>query len=84
MKRIPLKAILSSLMLFNVFLLAVSGAMLYFGQTGLILGIRRSLLLKLHVGVSLLFLLFCALHLFLNFKLYRTELKKLFRYNDKR
>lgn len=77
MKQLPLKAIFSCLLLLSFFLLCVSGAMLYLGKTGLILGFSRAFLLRSHARLSLLMLLLVCGHLALNWRLFRLSLKKL-------
>ncbi|MCL1805702.1 MAG: hypothetical protein FWG28_06880 [Clostridiales bacterium] len=76
MNRPQLKALLSSLLLPLLLLVSATGAMLYFGKTGMILGFRRASLLRFHARCSLGFLFFILCHVALNFRIYLAELKK--------
>ena len=67
-KQQRLKAVISCLLLVVLLLISISGAMLYFGKTGLILGFSRAFLLHFHAGCAVLFVLLAACHLALNFK----------------
>lgn len=78
MKRIRLKAILSSFLLLMFLLLFASGVMLHIGKTGLILGFSRAFLTHFHAWLSLLLLLLICCHLVLNWRMFCMELKKLF------
>ena len=76
---LKIKALLSALLLSILLLIAATGAMLYFGKTGLILGFRRVSLLRFHARCSLGFLSLVACHVALNLRIYKQELKKLFK-----
>ena len=75
MKKMRLKAALTCLLLLTLLLLSVSGAMLYFGKTGLILGFPRVFLLRLHLLCAVSFVLFGICHFALNFGLFVSEAK---------
>jgi hypothetical protein len=79
MNKMRLKALLSILLILLLFVIFSSGILLYFGKTGLILGFRRAFLLRLHGRCSLAFVLLAACHLALNYRLFKEELKKLFK-----
>jgi hypothetical protein len=76
MTRPRLKALLSSLLLLFLLIISVTGTMLYFGKTGLILGFRRASLLRFHARCSFGFLFLILCHVTLNFRVYLAELKK--------
>jgi hypothetical protein len=77
MKQPTLKAILSSLLLLLFLFLALSGALLYFGKTGMILGLARYAWRNTHVLAALLICIAMPAHLFLNRRLYFKELQAL-------
>ena len=77
MIRKRLKAVISSLLLLAFLYLAATGAMLYFGKTGLILGIPRRTLLDTHAWVALFMAVLVVVHLILNLQLYVAGLKSL-------
>jgi len=79
MKKPFLKAILSTLLILIVLFLALSGALLYFGKTGMVWGISRQALREFHFCVAIAMCLLAAVHLVLNFRLYTTGLKALAR-----
>jgi len=85
MKKFPLKAILSTLLLLVFLFLAASGTMLYFGKTGLIMGIARSAIRDAHTMAAALMCILAVIHLILNRRVYFSELKSLSkRSRDKR
>ena len=75
MKKPRIKAILSTLLLLFFLILATTGAMLYFGKTGLVLGFARNTLRVVHALIALLMCLLIAAHLFLNRRAYLKEMK---------
>ena len=77
MKKPALKAIVASLLLLLLLFLSVSGAMLYFGKTGVILGIARSAIRAAHFKMAVSMCVLTALHLLLNRRLYMSGLKSL-------
>ena len=77
MKRLSLKAILSSLLLLLFLFLAFSGALLHFGKTGLIWGFARHSLRDAHALAAVLICVLIAAHVFLNRRLYLRELRAL-------
>jgi len=78
MKRLSVKAIVSSLMLLIFMFLATSGAMLYFGKTGVVMGLSRSALRNAHTLAAVLMCILVLIHLILNYRLYFSELKSIF------
>ena len=74
-----IKAVVSSLLLLVILFLAVSGAALYFGKTGVVLGFARSGIRNAHTCAAVLMCVLVILHLILNRRIYFKELKSLFR-----
>jgi len=83
MKRQQIKGILSTILIFIFLIVAISGIMLHFGRTGMILGIRRGMLRDVHVWAGFLMCLLIPVHLLLNRLLYIGELKSLVKRNKK-
>ena len=79
MKQLSIKAILSSLLLLTFLFLALSGALLYFGKTGVVLGFTRHTLRNAHAWAALLMCVLASVHLFLNLRLFGAELRSLSR-----
>jgi len=79
MKKLSAKAIVSSLMLLLFLFLAISGAILYFGKTGVIMGLSRSALRNAHTCAAILMCILVLIHLILNRRLYFSELKSIFK-----
>ena len=79
MKRLPVKAIISSLLLLIFLFLAISGAMLYFGKTGLIMGFARNAIRNAHTWAAAFMCILVSIHLILNCRQYLGELKSLFK-----
>ena len=79
MKKLHVKAILSTLLMLIFIFLAITGALLYFGKTGVVLGFSRQALRETHFWASAIMCALIAAHLALNCKLYLTELKALLR-----
>ena len=73
------KAVLSSVLLLLFLFLAVSGAMLYFGKTGMVMGVARHTLRQIHAVVALLMCLLIVVHFILNIRTYIGGLKALFK-----
>ena len=71
------KAILSSLLILVYLLLAFTGALLYFGKTGVVLGIPRYILRETHFWVAIAMCVLIPVHLFLNLRVYLAELRAL-------
>jgi|GEM_PF-2268763 len=76
---LKVKAIVSSLLLLLLLFLAFSGALLYFGKTGLIWGIARHALRNAHTAAAAVICVLAAAHIFLNRRLYLRELSALSR-----
>lgn len=77
MKQLPLKAIISSLLMLCFLFLALSGALLFFGKTGLVLGFSRYILRNAHAWTGLAMSILILMHVFLNRRLYLRELHAL-------
>jgi len=77
MKRLQIKGLLSTLLIIVFLIVAISGIMLHFARTGMILGIPRGVLRDVHtwIGFSMCFLI--PVHLLLNRLIYVGELKSL-------
>jgi len=83
MKKMHIKAIVSSLLLLVFLFLAVSGAMLYFGKTGVVLGFARSGLRSAHTFAAATMCLLVIAHLLLNIRVYISEIKSFFKRGGK-
>ena len=79
MKRLRVKAVISSLLVLIFLFLATSGAMLYFGKTGVVMGFARSSLRNAHTCAAAFMCVLVIVHLVLNCRLYFSELKALVR-----
>ena len=79
MKRPVFKAILSTLLFLLFAYLAFSGALLYFGKTGLMLGVSRNTWRETHARAAFSMGVIVLLHMVLNIRLYHGEWKTLFR-----
>jgi cytochrome b subunit of formate dehydrogenase len=77
MKQLSLKAFLSSLLLVFLVFLGVSGMMLYYGKTGLILGFARHGVRQAHFYAGAMLCLLALLHVYLNRRFYAGELRAL-------
>jgi len=75
MKFSAVKAILSTLLLIAFLILVFSGALLYFGKTGVVWGISRYMLRGVHFCAAVLICICAPVHLFLNRKAYKAELR---------
>ena len=84
MKKQFVKAVISSLLLLLFLFLAISGAMLYFGKTGVVLGFARHTLREIHAIVALLMCLLIVVHFILNIRIYTSGLKALFTLRNKK
>lgn len=71
------RAVLSSVLLIAFLLLVLSGAMLYFGKTGLILGFSRSAIRDCHLLAALLMTCIAPIHVWFNRHMYKHELGSL-------
>ena len=78
MKRLSVKAIVSSLMLLIFVFMGISGAMLNFGKTGVVMGFSRNALRSAHAWAAVIMCVLVLVHLFLNRRLYLSGLKSLF------
>ena len=83
MKRQSIKVILSTLLMLIVLFLAVTGTMLFFGKTGLVLGISRKVLREIHFYVAVSMCVLVAVHLVLNCKLYLAGLRALLKIGNR-
>jgi len=82
MKKLPVKAIISSLLLLVLLFLAITGSMLHFGKTGVVMGFARSALRNSHTWAAALMCILVIIHLILNRRLYLSELKSLVKRRD--
>lgn len=74
-----LRAVISSILILLILFLALTGAILYFGKTGLILGIARYVLREAHFYAAAAMCALIITHLILNLRLYFSELRSLFK-----
>jgi len=70
-----LKVVLSTLLILLFLFLAFTGALLYFGKTGIVLGFARSALRGAHFAAAVSMFVLIPIHFFANFRLYKAELK---------
>ena len=77
MKKLRLKAILSSLLILVFLFLAFSGALLYFNKTGMVLGMPRGSLRDAHTVAAACTCVLIIAHVILNRRVYRRELESL-------
>jgi len=77
MKKRSFKAVLSTLLIVLFLLLAFTGALLYFGKTGVVWGFSRHILREAHFWVAISMCVLIPVHLILNFRLFKSELKAL-------
>ena len=75
MKKQAIKAILSTLLILCLLYLAVTGALLYFGKTGMVLGVSRNALRSSHFWVAFSTVVLTVVHLMLNFRVFLAELR---------
>ena len=74
--RLPrIRAAVSCLLMLLFVYLATSGALLYFGKTGVVMGMARSTLRETHGGAALLMCALVIVHVCLNRRLLRGEWK---------
>jgi len=78
MKKLTVKAIISTLLILAFLFMASTGALLYFGKTGMVLGISRYLLREAHFWVAVSIGVLAIVHLLLNLSTYVAELRALF------
>ena len=74
---LPLKALLSTLLLLDFLYLTFSGLLLYFGKTGVVMGMARGALRSGHARAAFLMCALIILHFYLNRRIYFSEIKKL-------
>ncbi|MCL2125759.1 MAG: DUF4405 domain-containing protein [Oscillospiraceae bacterium] len=78
MKRIAaVRAVLSTLLIIIVLFLAFTGALLYFGKTGLVWGISRYTLRGIHFAAAILMCLIVVIHFVVNRKIYVAGIRAL-------
>ena len=73
------KAVLTTLLILVFLCLVFTGALLYFGKTGVVWGIPRHALREFHFYVAVSMCVLIPVHLIFNFRLYIAELKSLWR-----
>ena len=73
MKKKRLKAIISTLLILCLLYLAVTGALMYFGKTGVVMGIARNTLRGSHFWVAFTTVILSIVHLALNFRVFIAE-----------
>ena len=70
-----IKAVVSTLLVFCFLFLAVTGALLFFGKTGVVWGVPRNTLRVAHFWVAASMCVLIVVHVFLNIRVYLAELK---------
>ena len=76
MKKTSLKTAISTLLILFILSLALTGALLYFGKTGMIWGISRNVLREIHFWVAVVLCVLIVMHLILNRRLYLAGLRR--------
>jgi cytochrome b subunit of formate dehydrogenase len=79
-----LRAVLSSLLILCVCLLAASGAVLFFMKTGIIGPFSRKFILDSHALISAVMVVVAIFHLYINRKMYKAEMKALLGKRDEK
>ena len=77
MNRQSLKAVISTILALLFLLLAATGALLYFGKTGVVWGFTRQGLRGTHFWAAVSMCVLIVVHLTLNFRVYLAELRAL-------
>lgn len=77
MKLSAVKAVLSTLLIPVFLTLVLSGALLYFGKTGVIWGIPRYMIRNGHTAAAALMCIIIPIHFVINRRIYRAELRAL-------
>ena len=77
MMKKQVKAIISTLLILCLLYLAVTGALMYFGKTGVVWGVSRNTLRGSHFWVAISICALVVVHLILNFRVYLAELRGL-------
>ena len=77
MKLTAVKAILSTILIPDFIILALSGALLYFGKTGVIWGMSRYAIRNAHTVAAVLMCIIIPVHVFINRRIYLAELRAL-------
>ena len=83
-KKPSIKAIISSLLILIFLFLVFTGALMYFGKTGVVWGVSRYNLRAVHFWVAVSMCILIPVHFIVNFRLYRSELKALSKRAGKR
>ena len=84
MSKLPFKAILSTLLLLCVIYLAFTGALLYFGKTGVIMGVSRNALRASHFWVAVFICVLSITHITVNRRVYGAEFRAIRGAKDRR
>ena len=77
MRKLSVKAILSTLLMLLFVVLVFTGALLYFGKTGVVLGFPRHLLREVHFWVAVSTAALIVVHFCLNLRVYLAGLRAL-------
>ena len=77
MKLSAVKAVLSTLLIPVFLVLVLSGALLYFGKTGVVWGMPRYMIRNAHTVAAVLMCVIVPTHFILNHRIYRAELRAL-------
>ena len=79
MKHLAVKALLTSVLVLAFALMVLSGALLYFGKTGLVWGMPRYIIRSAHAATAVLLCIVVPTHLILNRRTYKAEIRALIR-----
>ena len=77
-KKMGFKAVVSTVLVLCFLFLAFTGALLYFGKTGVVLGISRNTLRVAHFWAAVFICAMIILHVIVNWRIYLAELRSLF------
>ena len=77
MSKQSLKAVLSTVLALLLMFLAATGALLYFGKTGVVWGFSRQSLREIHFWAAVSMCVLIPVHLILNCRLYLAEVRAL-------
>lgn len=77
LKRQSFKAVVSTLLVLCLLFLAFTGALLYFGKTGVVWGFARNNLRAAHFFTAVCICVLAALHILISRRLYLAELRSL-------
>ena len=77
MKMSAVKAMLSTFLVVVFIILAFTGALLYFGKTGVVWGMSRHAIRRAHLVAAVSICVAVPIHFFVNRRIYLSELRSL-------